>query len=322
MNLDRRVSLLPLTITFVLSYISSFAPYPKNVRSLTAMSPPQGGSAKKMDGEQQAFNALKTDLSSSQKLPRAAVLSESLDTGTIVYGIRHGTSVSNEWMMEPGNEWGSPTYNDGQNTPDAPLSDTGMKQAAALARQLRDCEWLQSVELIVVSPLTRCLQTYSYGVKPVLEMISSTGSREHLIPVLVHPLLTERVYSVSETGRPAAGLKKDFPDDMLDWSLLPGIDCWWYDPSRLPSVYSSFFEEEEENVSSTLTNEWRPHGDGQIYCVVGEPMSVFTRRMDALKEWLMNRPEKRILAVGHWAVFRHFLGTEMDHCQVCTIKLK
>ena len=259
------------------------------------------------------------------------------DEVTVLYGIRHGLSVSNEWMRREGNVWGSPTYNDEHNIPDAPLSETGIQQARALCQQLQSQQpqeltngiagttatsWLDKVQLIVVSPLTRCLQTYQHALEPIENL------RE--IPVLALPLLTERVYSISETGRPVSQLQVEFPH--IDWSEFDTLpwknckDCWWYDPTMAPPFVvpstpnaASSVKQPRNNVG---TDEWRPTGQGQRYLAVGEPKPVFERRMAALHQWLVDRPERYILAVSHWGVLRHFTdGQELDNCQVCTMTL-
>jgi len=245
---------------------------------------------------------------------------------TRLYGIRHGLSVSNEWMQIEENAWGAATFNDEHNFPDAPLSQTGIQQATALRQRLLEPttnggagdSWLQSVELIVVSPLTRCLQTYQHAVEPLFFNNTTSATTTARPPVvLALPLLTERVYTVSETGRPVSILQRDFPT--VDWSEFQRLrwcnpDCWWYDPS-----VETPFNHHCDNV----WREWRPAGQGQRYGAAGEPMPVFERRMEALHQWLLDRPERHILAVAHWGVFRHFTnGKDLDNCQIITMDLK
>jgi hypothetical protein len=105
--------------------------------------------------------------------------------------IRHGTSKANECMSEPGNEWGDSTFYDDIALIDSPLSERGIHQVqTALPRQFHDnpklLNLLQEAQLVVISPLTRCLQTYLYGVEPVLRQ----QKRKNSIPILAQSLLT------------------------------------------------------------------------------------------------------------------------------------
>jgi broad specificity phosphatase PhoE len=83
--------------------------------------------------------------------------------------IRHAKSVANEFMAQPGNTWGEATFSDDANLRDAPLSETGIQQCVDnLHPQLQDeyADFLEQVELVICSPLTRCLETFTKGVEP------------------------------------------------------------------------------------------------------------------------------------------------------------
>jgi hypothetical protein len=106
--------------------------------------------------------------------------------------IRHGISKANEHMSEPGNEWGDPTFFDDIALIDSPLSESGIHQVqTVLPRQFNDnpklLHVLQEAQLVVISPLTRCLQTYQYGVEPVLRQ---QQQQQKGIPILAQSLLT------------------------------------------------------------------------------------------------------------------------------------
>jgi len=226
----------------------------------------------------------------------------------ILYGVRHGTSLANEWMSRDGNRWGDATFRDDPALVDASLSDKGREQAAELAANLSTVDWLSDIELIAVSPLTRCIETWKYGVHPALEKILKSGGQSQRKPVVMAlPLLTERVYTASDIGRPIAELKQQYPE--LDWKEAEEIangsrnGSWWYLP------------DEEDSKEP----EWRPFGQGQWYAVAGEPSSVFEKRMSRLDEWLRRRHETRILLVTHWGVLRHWTGKGVDHCGICHI---
>jgi broad specificity phosphatase PhoE len=236
----------------------------------------------------------------------------------ILFCIRHGSSLSNEWMQIPEHAWGAPTFCDDWKMKDSRLSETGIRQAQDMCQRFVSHPQkiqLDKIELILVSPLTRCLETYRYGVAPAFR-----DAAHHSIPVLAVPYLTERVYTVSEIGRPVSELVKEFPE--VDWTLFspfvpkeeqPPLP-WWYDPS----VPTEFHPD-----PSIQYPEWRPHGNGQHYQVAGEPMSVFTKRMQKLQQFISNRPERNIVCIAHWGVFRYLSnGIEMENCQVTRIEIQ
>ena len=216
--------------------------------------------------------------------------------------IRHGISIANEHMKQPGNQWGDSTFHDDNTMVDARLSETGkMKTRQHLQQQLMNepdlREFLSNVELILISPLTRCLETYTHGVEPILKSQISNFAEQ--IPVMAVPLLRERVYTSSDTGRSYTILEKEFPTISFDECRH---DCWWYTGQN-----------DDENETYI---EWRPYGQGQHYAVPGETISIFDQRMKELDIWLSQRNESNILVVSHWGVLRHFTnGVEWDNAE-------
>jgi broad specificity phosphatase PhoE len=209
--------------------------------------------------------------------------------------IRHATSLANEFMAQPGNTWGEVTFSDDANLRDAPLSETGIQQCVdnLHPQLLQDqfVDFLEQVELVICSPLTRCLETFTNGVEPKLKQYHGEMKK---IPVLAVPYLTERIYTASDTGSPISDLQTKFP--LVDFSDCP--NGWWY---------SQQYPESEE---------WRPYGQGQWYAVPGEPEAHFEERMLLLDQWIRNRPERNILLVAHWGVLRHFTsGMEWENAE-------
>jgi broad specificity phosphatase PhoE len=251
----------------------------------------------------------------------------------VIYCVRHGQSISNEWMERPGNVWGGVNYNDfGGNTPDAPLSDQGIAQAKALTTTEQsllfgvddDCDDNDEVvELVVVSPLTRCLETWSYYYSSLQQTTTTTPA------VVVLPLATERVYSWSETGRPKSTLRQVFPPSCSinwDWSHVPDHDeSWWYTGAGRSTNDGDHGDDDSRPDPVEAEAEWRPHGQGQVYAVPGEPALFFAQRMDALRHWLLyERPERCLLLVTHWGVIRHLSGEqqlEVANGQVARLEL-
>lgn len=100
---------------------------------------------------------------------------------------------------------------------DPHLTELGRTQAQALADPVR---WAR-VELVVVSPLTRAIQTARHA-------FAGHAARWH-----VEALHREKCEHSGDIGRPTAALKADFPDlafDHLD-------DPWWHhDPARPTAI--------------------------------------------------------------------------------------
>jgi broad specificity phosphatase PhoE len=207
-------------------------------------------------------------------------------------------------MTQPGNRWGDATFYDDATMIDARLSETGRSTTKQyLQQQLQDNpqlhNLLQQVELIVVSPLTRCLETFHYGVEPLLPLLEKRNNNN--VPILAHPLIRERVYTSSDTGRPVATLKQEFPS--VNFDECQPDNHWWYTGDSNHTLS----EEKEE--------EWRPFGQGQYYAVPGEPLEVFGRRLQDFDVWLSQRPERNILIVSHWGVLRHLGQQEWENAQ-------
>jgi len=78
--------------------------------------------------------------------------------------IRHGTSTANEYMSQPGRQWGDPTFFDDVSMRDSQLSNRGCQEVKekllqnmtliSLIEEMKKCE---RNSLIVTSPLTRWL---------------------------------------------------------------------------------------------------------------------------------------------------------------------
>jgi broad specificity phosphatase PhoE len=176
---------------------------------------------------------------------------------------------------------------------DSPLSETGIRQAQRLQKSRP--EFIQDLDLVVTSPLTRALQTFELGVKDHLQ--------DH-VPVIALPHAAERLYLISDQGRPKTELQKQFP--LIDFETGfekddvagGGGDAWWYQHQR------------DDRYA-----EWRPTGKGQRYACPGEPDHAFEERMLRLHKWLEERPESKIAVVCHWGVIDWMLDMDFDNCQ-------
>jgi len=93
---------------------------------------------------------------------------------------------------------------------DAPLSPAGIEQVHNARRAVEAFP----VQLVVTSPLTRALQT-----------AAGLFASHHLSPpIVVHPLMRERVENSCDIGRSPQALAVDFPS--LDLGHLD--DIWWH----------------------------------------------------------------------------------------------
>jgi protein phosphatase-4 regulatory subunit 3 len=250
---------------------------------------------------------------------------EQPSTQPVLYGMRHAHSLANELMDKPQNKWGAPTFRDDPSLKDADLSTTGIGQVQALAgllatteekdenkdedtRTIRDM--MDHVDLVVVSPLTRCLQTWEKGCREAF--VHGRRSATSMPPVVAHPLATERIYTSSDTGRSIKELQKQFPD--VDFS-----ECWSYANTEGENWW--YHGGPDDKNTTPPEPEWRPHGEGQLYAVPGEPEHIFEERIQQLQKWLLDRPAKSILLIAHWGVLQCLSGKDVDHCQVVMIDL-
>ena len=121
-------------------------------------------------------------------------------TSKTLYLIRHGQSLANR------------DYDESNAYRDAGLTEQGIGQAKALQTEL---EKLQ-LDLALVSPLTRALQTCQNALPP-----SYAG------PIIVLPEIAEICSSHYSCGRTRSVVQPKFPKT-FDWSHVPMDDVWWW----------------------------------------------------------------------------------------------
>ena len=157
--------------------------------------------------------------------------------------------------------------------------------------------------MVVVSPLSRTLQTFELSLFPELRHV------ENDIPVVALPLARERLYMMSDLGLSTADLKVKFPWADFDREFDETQKMiWWYHRG------------DEEDCAWEDYKEWRPHGQGQTYLVPGEPDDYFEERMLRLYKWLEQREEKTIAVVCHWGVLQWLTGIDFDNCEVKAVE--
>jgi broad specificity phosphatase PhoE len=125
---------------------------------------------------------------------------EQLSTSKTLFLIRHGQSIANR------------DYDESIAYRDAGLTEQGIAQARALQKELEASE----IDLVVVSPLTRALQTCQNALPA-----SYSG------PILVLPEIAEICSSHYSCGQKRNVIQPKFPSS-FDWSNVPSDGIWWW----------------------------------------------------------------------------------------------
>jgi broad specificity phosphatase PhoE len=227
-------------------------------------------------------------------------------TKQIVF-VRHSTTYMNEYLGRS-LSFGAPKFSDVFNSKDLPLyRDTPLSPRGIQLVQntlARHCPAFckdDDLNLVVISPLRRALQTFHIGLRPHLSSFKSE------IPVVVLPEAAERLYLISDVGTPMDQLEKEY--GYMDFGEIKheNRNAWWWTPPN---------SAKNGNDPKTSTSvEWRPIGQGQRYACPGEPQADFDARMLRLYQWLDNRSESKIAVVCHHGVIEWMLDMDFDNCQ-------
>ncbi|CAF1407174.1 unnamed protein product [Rotaria sp. Silwood1] len=125
---------------------------------------------------------------------------EQQSTTKTLFLIRHGQSIANR------------DYDESSAYRDAGLTEQGFAQAKALQKELEELQ----IDLAIVSPLTRALQTCQSALPT-----SYSG------PILVLPEVAEICSSHYSCGQKRSVIQPKFPN-RFDWSNVPIDDIWWW----------------------------------------------------------------------------------------------
>ena len=164
---------------------------------------------------------------------------------------------------------------------DARLTPMGESQCQALARKIqkaassfsRYADVLHNTEMIVTSPVTRCIQTAILSLKPVLEKYED-------VAVVAHECIRETVNFNCDRRRPINEIAIDFP--LVDFSLCDtNEDAIW-------EYYESLLGDDEEFTENRESAE--------IHTIAERTRSFF--------EWLSQRPEEHVAVCCHATVSR------------------
>jgi broad specificity phosphatase PhoE len=190
----------------------------------------------------------------------------------IVYLIRHGESEFNAACSAKGSSWEDPLLFD------ARLTMKGKTQALSLRKEVESWD-LPGDVVWVTSPLTRALETLLH-VHPDIEpsAMKCRASCGRLNNVVILPEVTEKLHTSGDVGRNPCDLQEEFP--MLELGNLK--DNWWFNKAERPNCpYRKLFQSHETKDS-------------------------VTGRIKQFRKWIIERPEKAFVAVGHSMFWRDF----------------
>lgn len=195
-------------------------------------------------------------------------------TSKVVHFVRHaeGTHNLNEAESK------LPTHFD------ATLTPKGIQQCNQLALQTRHLE----VDAVLVSPLTRCLETSRLSFPHLYDNgnISddnepNQNSNQNVVPFIAHEEWRETVNYLCDCRRPTQFLQESYPRVNFD-RLAHEDDPIW---SHYENTYGSY----------TDHMSMRESGDADY---------LYQRVHSAWKA-LLSRPERHVALVGHSAFFMH-----------------
>jgi broad specificity phosphatase PhoE len=163
-------------------------------------------------------------------------------------------------------------YKDLKNL-DARLTELGQDQCRQLAQCLSTQEFVSRIDLVVTSPLTRCLQTALFS----FPMLSTH------IPFLAHESIRETVNYACDRRRTIRELQAEFPN-RIDFSLCPeDKDAIW------------------EAYDQRLGTDHTKHRESAELHVVADRARDFF-------QWVSSRSEQEIVVCTHSAFLRAFLN--------------
>lgn len=167
---------------------------------------------------------------------------------------------------------------------DPKLSPFGQTQLISLKNVLNDNGILNSIQVVLVSPLTRTLLTCL----SVFDNIKQ--SKGENVPIIVEPILTEILDTSADVGRTRRELEKDYPH--LDFSKCVDENWWYYDKTKGPRI------------------------------PVKEPTVDITDRIYKIKQLLANRPEQIIAVVSHSALIKKLTSsfTKIPPCGILSMQ--
>ncbi|GLC44168.1 hypothetical protein PLESTM_001563100 [Pleodorina starrii] len=171
---------------------------------------------------------------------------------------------------------------------DTVLTREGLRKVQQLAPRVAALE--PRPQLVLTSPLTRCLQTATAACELLL-------AQQPTMPVVAEPLLRERLTLSSEVGRPPRELQQEYPRVRFPADMP---DVWWY----------------------TAGAGAGPDAGADPRVVTREPQGVYDERLAALRLLLAERPEQCLLLVAHWGVLRALTGADLQPGEMASVEFE
>ncbi|DAZ93811.1 TPA: hypothetical protein N0F65_008570 [Lagenidium giganteum] len=211
------------------------------------------------------------------------------DSAKTLYCIRHGESTFNEWRKRSILTFSWVFVRDPMII-DAPLSAKGEQQALALSEKLQSQSLHAKIEVVVMSPLTRAIQTAMGAFKDVQ------------VPMQAEPLCREMLDTACDIGRQPQELARVFASPLLQ---LDHVEQYWWLPEskRPPTVPESAMK------TPATSDEVMP---------LRETSEDLDRRIGAFVQTLAAMPQQHIAVVGHSSFFKRMLGMnrKLNNCEL------
>lgn len=246
------------------------------------------------------------EASSASRNPSTSTTPDEQRRKKRIHLVRHGVTHMNVYLTK--NPYGGRGFEDPLDF-DTRLTPRGVEQARSLSSRTAELLKLTpsksssspSSFAVVVSPLTRALQTASLAFPSLVdesrrsssrggEATAATANATTTTTMVSLALARERVWLSSEVGRPRSSLSSEFPH--VCFADLPPYDSPW----------------------------WHGGAEAAAGRVRLEPAGAFRRRVAALREALLSRPEDEIALVSHAGVLEALTGGRFFHnCELVTL---
>jgi broad specificity phosphatase PhoE len=201
----------------------------------------------------------------------------------VVHFVRHAQGTHNV----------SEEYNAVENL-DARLTEQGKNECRSLAESIRQaaqessasssttaanlCDLHASAQLVVTSPLTRCIQT---------SLISFPMLAERNVPFVAHSGVRETVNFNCDRRRNIQDIDKDFGKGVVDFT-------------HVPTDHDDVWEAYEKRLGTPEEKWERIRESGELH--------VAAERGREFMEWLQTRPERNVVVCSHRAFLGCFLN--------------